>query len=204
MFSLWRKASRPVYLPFVDKAEDVYHSFAASGRALFIFFSALLVVSSAGLLFILNGLLLVPTPAAGGTFTEGILGAPRFINPALAVSAADHDLAALVYSGLLKTTPEGTYAPDLALSYELSGDGKIYIFVLRPDITFHDGKPVTAEDVVFTVTKIQDPLLKSTARANWEGVVAEAVDERTVRFTLSQPYAPFIKNATIGILPQHL
>lgn len=204
MRSLWRKASRPVYLPFVDKAEDVYRSFAASGRALFLFFSGLLVVSAVALLFILNGLLLVPTPAPGGTFTEGILGAPRFINPVLAVSDADHDLSSLVYSGLLKTTPSGEYAPDLALRYELSGDGRIYTFFLREGATFHDGKPVTADDIVFTVTQIQDPLLKSPARANWEGVSVEAVSSHTVRFTLTQPYAPFIKNATLGILPRHL
>ena len=204
MHSFWRIASRPVYMSVVDKAGDAYASFAASGRALFLFFSGLLIISSGALLFMLNGSLLVPTPAAGGVFTEGILGSPRFINPVLAVSDADRDLTALVYSGLLKSTPQGEYVPSLASGYELSEDGKVYTFFLRSNATFHDGIRVTAQDVAFTVSKIQDPSVKSPLRANWEGVTVEAQDEQTVRFTLSQPYAPFIKNATLGILPKHL
>ncbi|MDZ4226389.1 MAG: ABC transporter substrate-binding protein, partial [Patescibacteria group bacterium] len=204
MRSFWRTASRLVYLPFIDKAEDAYRAFAASGRALFLFFSALLVISAGVLLFMLNGLLLEPTPAHGGTLTEGILGAPRFINPVLAVSDADRDLTALIYSGLLKPTSSGNYEPNLTSRYEVSEDGRVYTFFLREDATFHDGESVTAHDVVFTITKIKDPSLKSPAHANWEGVTVEVLDDRTVRFTLVQPYAPFIKNATVGILPKHL
>lgn len=204
MLFLWRTASRPVYLPIVDKAEDAYKAFKASGRALFLFFSGLLVISTGVLLFMLNGALVVPTPALGGILTEGILGAPRFINPVLAISDADRDLSVLVYSGLLTSTPDGEYAPNIASSFELSEGGRVYTFTLREGVTFHDETPLTAHDVVFTVQKIQDAALKSPARANWDGVVAEAVDDRTVRFTLTQPYAPFIKNATIGILPKHL
>ena len=204
MLSFLRTAARSVYLPIIDKAEDAYAAFAASGRALFLFFSALLIVSSGALIFMLNGALLVSTPASGGSFTEGILGAPRFINPVLAVSSADNDLSVLIYSGLLKTTPEGEYVPNLASSFELSDGGRVYTFYLREDATFHDGTVVSAHDVTFTVAKIQDPSLKSPIRANWEGVTVEALDDRTVRFTLVQPYAPFINNATVGILPKHL
>ncbi len=204
MRRFWRLASRPVHLPFVDSAEDAYRAFSPLGRGLFLFFAILMVGSSIGLLAIVNTSLRVSVPGYGGSFSEGIVGSPRFINPVLAVSDADHDLSRLVFSGLLKDTPQGAYVPDLASAYSLSEDGKVYTFTLREGITFHDGKPVTANDVVFTITKIQDPVLKSPARANWDGVQVEAVDERTVRFTLSSPYAPFIKNATIGILPAHL
>ena len=152
----------------------------------------------------LNASLLVAAPAPGGSLVEGLLGSPRFINPVLALSDADRDVTALAYSGLLRATPDGSYIPDLAQEYSVSEDGRVYTFVLRPGLTFHNGKPVTAEDVVFTVQKIQEPALKSPLRANWDGVVAEAPDARTVRFTLPSAYAPFVKNLTLGILPKAL
>ena len=180
------------------------HSFTASGRVLFYLFAGMLVVSSFGLLYILNQSLLVAVPSPGGSYAEGIIGSPRFINPILAISDADRDLVSLVYSGLLRATPDGRYLPDLAARYEVSEDGTSYTFVLRPDASFHDGAPVTADDIVFTVLKIQNPTLKSPLRVNWDGVEVEKVDERTVRFTLTSPYAPFVKNLTLGILPGHL
>jgi peptide/nickel transport system substrate-binding protein len=191
-------------LPLLKKAQHTLDSFTASGRALFLFFAALCAVSTIGLVYLLNASLLIAAPARGGSLTEGLLGSPRFVNPVLALSDADRDLTALAYSGLLRATPDGGYAPDLASSYTVSDDGRVYSFTMREGMTFHDGKPVTADDVVYTVQKIQDPALKSPLRANWDGVIAEAVDARTVRFTLKSAYAPFIKNLTLGILPKAL
>ena len=191
-------------LPLLDKAQHTLDSFTASGRALFLFFAALCAASTIGLVYVLNASLLVAAPARGGSLTEGLLGSPRFINPVLALSDADRDLTALAYSGLLRATPDGGYEPDLASGYTVSDDGRVYTFTMRDGATFHDGTPVTAEDVAYTVQKIQDPALKSPLRANWDGVIAEAPDARTVRFTLKAPYAPFIKNLTLGILPHAL
>ncbi len=191
-------------LSLLKKAQHTLDSFTASGRALFLFFAGLCAVSSITLLYILNASLLVAAPAHGGALTEGLLGSPRFINPVLALSDADRDLTALAYSGLLRATPDGSYVPDLAQEYSVSEDGRIYTFTLREGLTFHNGKPVTSDDVVFTVGKIQDPALKSPLRANWDGVLAEAPDARTVRFTLKSAYAPFVKNLTLGILPHAL
>lgn len=191
-------------LSLLKKAQHTLDSFTASGRALFLFFASLCAVSSIALLYMLNASLLVAAPAQGGNLVEGLLGSPRFINPVLALSDADRDLTALAYSGLLRAAPDGTYLPDLAQEYTVSDDGLVYSFVLRENVTFHNGKPVVADDVVFTVQKIQDPALKSPLRANWDGIVAEAPDARTVRFTLKAPYAPFVKNLTLGILPRAL
>ena len=188
----------------VHKAGETIRSFSASGRVLFIFFSGLLVLSAFALLYMLNRAVLVEVPTRGGTYTEGVVGAPRFINPVLAISDADRDLTALVFSGLLKATPKGVYIPDLAESFTISPDGKTYTFRLRPDISFQDGKPVTADDVVFTTTKIQDSTLKSPERPNWSGVVVEKIDDKTISFTLKQAYTPFIENLSVGILPKHL
>ncbi len=204
MSTFWHKATQRVYLPVVVKAEDTLRSLSYTGRALFIFFGAVAVVSSVGLLYILNSNLVVATPAYGGSLTEGIIGSPRFINPILAVSDADRDLTALVYSGLLHATPEGTYVPDLAQSYTVSSDGKTYTFVIRPNATFQDGSLVTADDVAYTVQKIQDPALKSPLLANWQGVTVQVLDSHTVAFVLRSAYAPFIENLTLGIVPKTL
>ncbi|NBD73514.1 hypothetical protein GVX82_00525 [Patescibacteria group bacterium] len=142
-------------------------------------------------------------PARGGGFTEALIGTPRFVNPVLALSFADHDLVALVHEGLLTPTPDGL-APALAESYEISDDGLTYTFTLRENARFHDGEPVTSADVEHTILRIQDPSIKSPLFANWEGVIVETPDQRTVRFTLPEPYAPFLENATVGILPEHL
>jgi len=185
-------------------ASHTYSQFSQGSRALFLFFAGLCIFSSVALVYLLNESLLVAVPAYGGSMSEGIIGSPRFINPILAVSDSDRDLTSLMYSGLLRATPEGDYVPDLAESYTISPDGKTYTFVLRPNATFHNGKAVTADDVVFTIQKAQDPALKSPVRANWDGVVVAAVDAHTVQFTLKQPYAPFVENATLGILPKAL
>lgn len=193
-----------VHLPFIANAEATLRSLRGTGRSLFLFFTGLLVFSTVGLLYSLQEKLVVAAPARGGSLNEGIVGSPRFINPVLAISDADRDVVTLVYSGLMRATPNGTYEPDLAQSYTISEDGKTYVFTLREGLTFHDGVVLTAQDVVFTVERAQDAAVKSPLRANWDGVVAEALDDRTVRFTLRSAYSPFIENATLGILPKHL
>ncbi len=168
------------------------------------FFAAVCVVSSLGLIYMMNRQLVVSTPARGGSLTEGIIGSPRFINPILAVSDADRDLTALVYSGLLHATPQGQYVPDLASEYSVSPDGKTYTFVIRSDATFQNGTPVTADDVAYTVQKIQDAALKSPLRANWEGVDVQILDSHTITFSLRSAYAPFVENLTLGVVPKAL
>lgn len=147
---------------------------------------------------------LVKVPARGGSLTEGVLGSPRFVNPLLALSDADRDLTALTYAGLMGVGEDGSLIPVLAESYTVSPDGKTYTFVLREDAEFSDGSAVTADDIVFTVGKAQDPRLKSPEYANWANIRAEVVDARTVTFTLPQPYAPFLEDARLGILPARL
>jgi peptide/nickel transport system substrate-binding protein len=175
-----------------------------AGRALFYFFSALLLVSVVGLLYLTNKSFLVANPAHGGSWHEGVVGTPRFINPILAMSDADQGLTALVYAGLMKATPEGAYVPDLAERCDISEDGRTYTCTLRPNLTFHDGAPITADDVVFTISKTQDPALKSPQFANWNGVVVQKNSDTQISFTIKQAYAPFIENLSIGILPEHI
>lgn len=146
----------------------------------------------------------VDIAAEGGVFTEGIVGTPRFVNPVLAVTRADKDLTALIYDGLMRLGPDGVLVPNLAESVTVSEDGLVYNIVLRRDISFHDGNELTAEDVLFTVSRIQDPLLGSPLRANFDGVLVEQISDHELNFVLPEAYSPFIENLTFGILPQHI
>lgn len=156
------------------------------------------------LLYRANSATLVSIPKDGGVHVEGILGSPRFINPLLAVSDADNDLTTLVYAGLLTLAPDGSLVPELAESYTISDDGRTYHFVLKDDLTFQDGTPLTTADVAFTVERAKDVLLKSPKFLNWDGVDVVVHNEKEIDFVLPEPYAPFIENTTLGILPMHI
>jgi peptide/nickel transport system substrate-binding protein len=146
----------------------------------------------------------VEVPSRGGGLVEGVVGSPRFVNPLLALSDEDRDLTMLTYAGLMGYDAGGVLVPVLAERYEVSPDGLTYTFVLRQNVSFTDGTPVTAEDVVFTVEKTQDPDLKSPRLSDFANIHVEALDARTVRFTLPRAYAPFLEDATLGILPSHI
>ncbi|MEZ4199988.1 MAG: ABC transporter substrate-binding protein [Candidatus Paceibacterota bacterium] len=143
-------------------------------------------------------------PHSGGTLVEGVVGTPRFINPVLAIGRADHDLVALTYSGLMKLDTDGNLVPDLAKDITVSEDGTVYNITLNEDRYFHDGTPLTAADVLFTIGLIQDPELKSPLRGNWAGVVVEELGEYELNLILEDAYAPFLENLTVGILPKHI
>ena len=146
----------------------------------------------------------VAVPAYGGSLTEGVVGTPRFINPVLAVTRADKDMTALVYDGIMKLGPSGELVPDLARSMTLSNDGLTYAVTLRDNVTFHDNTPLTAEDVFFTISKIQDPGLNSPLRASFENVRVELLSPYELNFILPEPYAPFAESLTFGVLPKHI
>jgi peptide/nickel transport system substrate-binding protein len=145
----------------------------------------------------------VVIPARGGELNEGIVGSPRFVNPVLALTRADQDMTALIYSGLLKLNEQGELVPDIAESVTVSSGALTYNVVLRQDIRFHDGENLNADDVLFTIALIQDANLKSPLRGNFDDVLVEKIGEYELNFVLQEPYAPFIENLTTGILPKH-
>lgn len=142
--------------------------------------------------------------ARGGAHIEAMLGTPRFINSALSqINDADRDISRLIYSGLMKYDKEGKLLEDLAESFVIE-ESKIYKFKVKENVFWHDGRPLTVDDIVFTIKLIQDPKYASPIRQNWQGVVVEKEDEKTVVFKLTNPYSPFLENTTIGILPKHV
>lgn len=178
-------------------------AFSATERVVFGILTFIALVSALTLAWKVNRSFLVPIPSHGGSFSEGIIGLPRSINPVLAFTDVDKDLSNLVYSGLMKYE-NGKLVGDLAQKYSVSEDGLVYTFTLKDNIRFHDGTPLTTDDVEFTIQKIQDSALKSPRRADWASVTLKIINSTEIQFILKQPYAPFLANTTIGIIPKHI
>jgi len=147
-------------------------------------------------------------PGRGGTYVEGIAGSPGYLNPLLSgYNEVDRDICALIFNGLTRLNGQGEVEADLARGWEVTDDGLTYTFHLRSNAYWHDGTLVTADDVIFTIGLLQDPDFPGPPDLGsnvWQTVTVEKVDRRTVRFTLSEPYAPFLDCTTVGILPAHL
>jgi peptide/nickel transport system substrate-binding protein len=188
-------------LPRKEKINLVFAHFSKKEKIFFAILVIILLISTASILETINRSLMVSIPLRGGSLSEGLIGTPRFINPILANTPADEDMVALIYSGLMRKNTDGTITPDLAEKYVMSADGLTYTFTLKNKIYFQNGEPVTADDVVFTVNEVKDSVIKSPQEINWDGVVATKIDNKTIQFSLKQPYPSFLENATLGIMP---
>ncbi len=143
-------------------------------------------------------------PAPGGTFTEGMIGTFTNASPLYATGLVDSTVSHLVFAGLLKYDENNSLVGDLAESWQTDDESYTYTFKLRSHVSWHDGQPLTAEDVVFTFQTIQNPDAKSPLFRAWQGVDIKATDSSTVVFKLSTQLAPFIYSLTTGIVPKHL
>lgn len=201
---LYRALTKHIALPFQNRAEGHVRQLSLGDKFIFGITIGCTALAAIGVIGAVRAEVIDTTPAQGGSLTEGVIGAARFVNPVLAISDTDRDLVELIYAGLMTVDAQGTVVPELAATYDISPDGRVYTFTLRNDAVFHDGRAITARDVIFTIEMIQDPAIKSPRLANWDGIQAQALDAQTVQFTLPEPYAPFLENTTIGILPEHI
>lgn len=129
---------------------------------------------------------------AQGTVRVGIGTTLNQLDPALTTIGDEYIYVHLVFNGLTRLTHDLTLEPDLAESWDISEDLMTWTFHLRDGVVFHHGRNLEAEDVVATVERILDVDLGSRARTNLSMVeTVEAVDARTVRFTLNAPYSGF-------------
>ncbi len=145
-------------------------------------------------------------PAEGGVYTEGVVGRLTTLNPLLARSSADRDVSQLIFSGLTRFNPvSGQIEGDLA-THTLSSDRLTYTFTLKDNIFWHDGEPVTADDVIYTYKVVlQNPYFKNTfLRGAFKDVDIQRLSDHEVIFVLKQPYTFFLTNVTVGILPKHI
>lgn len=144
-------------------------------------------------------------PKKGGSYIEGLVGIPKYINPLLATyNDVDQDLVTLVFNGLIKINNQGLVVLDLASEYQISEDKKTYTFKLKENVIWHDGEKFTADDVVYTFNALSDPEWQSLWRSYFTNITIEKIDELTVSFILKEPNSLFLENLTFGILPIHL
>ncbi|MDP2812523.1 MAG: peptide ABC transporter substrate-binding protein [bacterium] len=146
----------------------------------------------------------IKIPDYGGEYSEGLIGAPNLINPMLAANDVDRDLVKLIFSGLMRFDANGELAPDLASGYTIDAQQTTYTFELRNDLKWHDGTPITADDVIFTISSIKNSDYKSPFKNSFNGVSVERINDSTVQFKLEKPFSPFLSILTIGIIPEHL
>lgn len=151
----------------------------------------------------------VSRPIAGGAYVEGIVGLPTTLNPLVSditKDAASADVQSLVFDGLVRIGLDGLPEPGLAESWDIDDTGTVYTFTLRSDITWHDGQEVTVEDVLFTLRSVQGPAYtgSSSVATVWRTVLVERAGARSISCRLQAPFAPFLKFATVPIVPAHL
>ena len=143
-------------------------------------------------------------PIEARPYVEGALGAPVSVTPLTARTQVDRDLVALVFSGLVRNGPDGTILPDLAERWSVAEDGRTWTVDLREDAAWHDGAPVTADDVVYTVRTLQDPGYSGPSRTSWSEVTVTATSPTRVVFTLTTALGGFLQALTQPIVPAHL
>ena len=142
-------------------------------------------------------------PTFGGKYTEGVIGSPQFINPMYStLNDADRDISSILFSGLIKYNSSGK--PVLNLAQDIKSHGRIYEVTLKEDLYWSDGKPITADDIVFTVKAIQNQKTRSPLRPSWVGIQVEKISDLRVIFKLEQASPLFINRLSLQIIPSHI
>ena len=145
-------------------------------------------------------------PSSGGIYTEGLIGSLGRLNPLLDWNnPADRDVDSLVFSGLIKFDSRGLPQPDLAESWGATPDGTVYNFTIRSNAVWQDGTPVTSDDVIFTIDLIKSSsFFPQDIKDLWNQITVTKLDDENLKFTLPEPFAPFLDYLTFGILPKHI
>ncbi len=153
------------------------------------------------------------------SITIGQVSEVANLNPTLYPRTPDSNVQCLIFDGLIKPQSDLSFGPSLAESWDVSEDGTLYTFHLRKDVTWHDGEPFTAADVVFTFTSLADPTYVGGAESRVDSVAGaaayrdgsatsvsgiQAPDDYTVTFQLSSANAAFLAQLNIPVLPKHL
>lgn len=142
--------------------------------------------------------------ALNTTYAEGVVGRLDTVNPLYATSAAEVSASKLMFSSLLSYDNSNKLRGELAADWQAIDGGEAYIVKLRPDLKWHDGKQITADDVVFTVSLMKAPIVNSRFIESWADIEVEKIDKLTVRFDLPGKYIPFPHALVFGVLPKHL
>ena len=144
------------------------------------------------------------TPRRGGTLTTMLTPEPGLLQIGVNNQGPTIVIGSKMFQGLLTFSPTLQPIPVLAKSWTISPDGREYVFKLQENVKFPDGRPMTADDVIFSITKFH-PEVAPRARAIFALIdSAEAPDPYTVKFTLKQAFEPFLLMLDVsasGIVP---
>ena len=155
---------------------------------------------SLAVIFLVLSVQLSPAGAQTQTVRVGIDVDAGTLDPRLARDTSAYRTTDLIYDGLVRLSPDLKPEPNLAQSWQ-NPDPKTWIFKLRDGVTFHDGSPLTADDVVFTFQTLLKPEMNAPLRSLFTPIAkVEAPDPKTVVFTLSSPYAPLLTYLEMGIV----
>ncbi len=199
------RKNRRTFLPRWSQIKYVLHFLTHKEKISAALCTAAVACGVLGLAFVAVRNHTTTGPKEGGDYSEAMVGQPKYINPLFSASSdIDADIATLIYSGLFRHSNGGILTPDLAESFTTSTDGTTYTITIKPNLRWSDGEPLTADDVVYTFDLIQNPEVGSPLISGFDGVKIEKMDNRTVRFTLKQAYAPFLQSLTTGIVPEHV
>jgi peptide/nickel transport system substrate-binding protein len=168
----------------------------------------LLVLLAAGCTIVqtigLNNYYQTIRPVPGGIYNEGMVGTYTNANPLFATGSVDIAVSRLIFAGLLKYDNQNQLVGDLASSYTVDSTGKHYVVSLRPNLTWQDGRPLTADDIAFTYHLIQNPDTQSPLLSAWQNIAISAPNKLTVDFDLPNAFSAFPYSLVTGIVPQHL
>jgi peptide/nickel transport system substrate-binding protein len=143
-------------------------------------------------------------PVPGGLYNQGVVGSFTTANPLYAIGTADAAVSHVVFSGLFKYDNNNNLTGDLAKNWTLNAAQTRYIVHLKKNIVWQDGKPFTADDVVFTYHTIQNIQAQSPLYSSWKDVTVSKQDAYTVNFDLPNPLSSFPYALINGIVPVHL
>ncbi|GEM83547.1 MAG: hypothetical protein KatS3mg074_074 [Meiothermus sp.] len=140
----------------------------------------------------------------GGSLTLSLASAPQTFFYYGAIDSAIQNLANQMFDGLIEyNLANYQIEPALATRWTIT-NSRVYTFDLRRDVRWHDGRPFTADDVVFTYTQIvANPEARGGDAANFDGVKIEKLGDFRVRFTLPKPAPAFIHYMRLPIMPKH-
>ncbi|MDD5680266.1 MAG: peptide-binding protein [Candidatus Omnitrophica bacterium] len=145
------------------------------------------------------------SPRSGDAYVTGEIADARNLIPFLATDTASSGITSLVFNGLTKVDRDLNIIGDIARRWDISEDGTEITFFLKKNVRWHDGVPLTARDVKFTFETILDP--KSTCPYSSDFMDIESIDvidDYTVRFRYSKPYAPALSKLGMSVVPEHL
>lgn len=148
-----------------------------------------------------------PSPISGGSYTEALVGSLMRLNPMLDhFNQPDRDIDRLLFSSLIRFDARGLPVGDLAQSWNVSTDGAVYTVNLRTDAVWHDGNPVTADDVIYTISLLQSQsaLIPTSLQEFWGQVVVSKISDSGLEFSLPVAFAPFMDYLSFQVLPSHL